>query len=95
MAIQIEQQQKSVSWVKIASAVIIVAVLFAGAYFLFFKKPELIEVVVPGQFEDLTQLSEIELNANELLESPQFQMLRQYSLDSSPPSPGKSNPFQP
>lgn len=95
MAIQIEQNQKSVSWVKVTLGIIIVAVIFAGAYFLFFKQPELIDVVAPGQFEDLTQISEISLDADELLNSPKFQMLRQYSIDSSTPTPGKGNPFQP
>lgn len=95
MAIQIEQEQKSVNWVKVTLGVIIVAVLFAGVYFLFFRQPELINVVAPGQFEDLAQISEINLNADELLNSPKFQMLRQYSIDSTVPSPGKGNPFQP
>lgn len=95
MAIEIEQQSSSVNWVTITSVAVIILVLFAGAYFLFFKSPELIDVVAPGDFESIKQISEIDLNAEDLLDSPKFRMLRQFSIDASPPEPGRANPFQP
>jgi len=95
MAISIEQDKKKTNWLNILLAIIIVVAIFAGAYFLFFKKPELIEVVVPGQFEDLTKISEIEFDPQGLLNSPEFKVLRQFQIDAELPEAGRSNPFSP
>lgn len=95
MAIQIEEEPKKVNWLGVITGVVIVAVLFVGAYLLFFKKPELIEVVAPGRVEDLSQLSRVQFNPEELLSSPEFRLLRQFGVEAAPPSAGRSNPFQP
>ena len=95
MAIIIEQEKKSVNWFGIITAIVIIGVLFAGAYFVLFTKPELIEIVVPGKVSDLSQLSQLSFNPEELLNSPQFKVLRQFDTDVTIPQPGRSNPFQP
>jgi hypothetical protein len=95
MAISIEQEKKKVNWLNIVLAIIIVGAIFIGGYFLFFKKPELIEVVVPGKFQDLSKLSAVEFNPQELLNSPKFKILRQFQVKTEPAKPGRSNPFQP
>ncbi|MEX2411137.1 MAG: hypothetical protein WD607_07155 [Candidatus Paceibacterota bacterium] len=94
MAIQVEQEAKSINWFGIILTTIVVGVVFVGAYFLFFKNPELIQVVVPGNPDNLTQVSQINFNPEELLSSPEFGLLRQYDSGISPPSPGRSNPFE-
>lgn len=95
MAISIEQEKKKVKWLNIIGAIIIVGAIFIGSYFLFFRKPELIEVVVPGQFQDLSKLSQVKFNPQELLSSPKFKILRQFQVKTQPETPGRSNPFQP
>ena len=95
MAIIIEQEKKSVNWFGIITAIVIIGVLFAGAYFVLFTKPELIEIVVPGKVSDLSQLSQLSFNPEELLNSPQFKVLKQFDTDVAIPQPGRSNPFQP
>jgi len=95
MAISIEQNNSSVNWFNIIVAGIIVIVVFAGTYFLFFKKPELIEVVAPGQFGNITEISKVDFKPQELLQSPEFKVLRQFESTASFPEPGRSNPFSP
>ncbi len=95
MAISIEQEKKKTNWLNVILVIIIIGAIFIGSYFLFFKKPELIEVVVPGKFQSLSKLSEVEFNPQELLSSPQFKMLRQFQVETELPEPGRSNPFEP
>jgi len=95
MAISIEQKKSSANWLNIILAIIIVTVIFAGGYFLFFKKPELIEVIVPTQLKDLSRLSEAEFNPQELLNSPEFKVLRQFQVEIEVSKPGRDNPFEP
>lgn len=95
MAITLEQERKPINWLSVLLTLIIVAVLFGGAYVLFFKKPELVEVVVPSKFENIQEISRLTFNPQELLTSPEFKLLKQYGGKISPPAPGRSNPFQP
>ncbi len=95
MAISIEEERKPTSWLSIILVIIIVVVLLAGGYFLFFKKPELIEVVAPGRVGDLSRISQLQFDPQELVNSPEFKLLRQFGVEITPPTPGRSNPFQP
>ena len=95
MAIIIEQEEKSVNWVAILSAAVIVAVIFLGAYLLFFKKPELIEVVVPGRLQEVSKISQVAFDPASVLDSPTFKLLKQYGGEIVTPSPGRNNPFRP
>ena len=94
MAINIEQEKKPVNWIGFFTACIVIAVLFFGGYFLFFKKPELIEIVVPGSLKDVSIISRISFDPESVVGSPTFRLLRQYATTISPPTPGKSNPFK-
>lgn len=95
MAILVEEEKKPVNWVAILTVIIIVIVIFLGAYLLFFKKPELIEVVAPGSLKNVSELSKISLDAGSVLDSANFKLLRQYTTNVKPPAPGRSNPFVP
>ncbi|MCP6720200.1 MAG: hypothetical protein KJI72_02685 [Patescibacteria group bacterium] len=95
MAITIEQEKKPVNWVAILTAVVIVVVLFIGTYFLFFKKPELIEIVTPGTLQDVSKISKLSFDPESVLNSPTFKLLRQYGTGVTVPTPGRSNPFKP
>ena len=64
-----------------------------GAYYVFFQKPELVEIAVPSDFKNTEQISKLELHPEEVLESPQFKNLRAYVTPLPLPETGKSNPF--
>ena len=95
MAITIEEEKKQVNWVGAVVGVVVAVSLFAAAYLLLFRKPELIEVVVPGRLETLRGVSQITFDPNELLQSPEFKILRQFGNEPATPTPGKINPFSP
>ena len=95
MAIIIEEEKKSGSWIGIAGTVIVVVIVFIGGYYLFFKQPELIEVVVPDQLNVLTQLSGAKIDPQAVVGSPTFKSLRDYSQPLETPPKGRANPFKP
>jgi flagellar basal body-associated protein FliL len=95
MAIVLEEEKKETNWVAVLIVIVIVAVLFAGVYFLFFKKPELIEVVAPKSLEDINKISQVSFNPQTVIEAPVFKLLRQYGTAVTPPTPGRPNPFKP
>ncbi len=95
MAIIVEQEKKPINWFNIAIVTVFVVVLFLLMYFVFFKKPELVEIVVPAKLQNLSQISQAQLDP-----TPVVNELNQYfsngaSQPISIPTPGRSNPFQP
>lgn len=96
MSIVIEEERKPVNWFALAIIFVVLGTLFFGSYFLFFQKPELIEVVVPTQLKDISQISELSFDPESIITSPVFQSLRQYT-DAIPRTqiPGRENPFEP
>lgn len=72
---------------------VIVAVLAVAAYYLFVKRPDLVDVVVPKNVQDIGQLSKIELLPNDVL-SIISGKLKSYVPPLPPPPPGSGvNPF--
>lgn len=95
MAIVLEQEKHPVNWVSLATAAVVIVSLFAGGYYLFFKKPELIETVTPEPVSDLSTISQIVFDPESVINSPTFKLLRQYETDIVIPPAGRSNPFRP
>lgn len=96
MAIILEHEKKQVSWIAVLTVFLALAVIFAGAYFLFFKRPEIIDIAIPKKFDDLNMISRISFNPDDVIQSPAFRSLRQYEIViTQTQAPGKANPFQP
>ena len=95
MAIVFEEEKKPTKWVAILSVSVIIIAIFAGSYYLFFKKPELIEVVAPRQLQNLSTLSKLSFDPESVINSPSFKLLRQYGTSIAQPTPGRNNPFRP
>lgn len=95
MAIVIEEEQRSSS-VNIVSLVIWIFALAAlglAAYYLFFKRPELIPITVPQNFKNTEELSNIELRAEDILSNLEFKNLQNHVTPLQPGSVGRSNPL--
>lgn len=73
--------------------VVAIAILGTGLYYLFFKKPELIAVVAPGNFKDTQEISKINLDPGQVVGNPRFQALKPRVTPLPPPTPGRPNPF--
>ena len=71
MAIIIEQDKKPVNWFNIIVIAPVIGIVFLVLYFIFFKKPELIDVVVPGDLSNINQLSQVQVDPRAGREFPQ------------------------
>lgn len=95
MAIILEKERTQINWITVLIIFLALLVVFTGAYFIFFKKPEFIDITTPKRFSDLDMISRISFDPNEVLQSPAFKSLRQYGDKITPTqTPGKANPFQ-
>lgn len=96
MAIIIEEEKSRASLVPILIWGVVVAIVIAAIYYLFFKRPELIPLPTPPSLVGIDKLVDIPFDPQEVTQNPAFQVLRQYvPLPSSTPSAGRPNPFLP
>lgn len=95
MAIIIEEKTNGNGIVTFLIWLAILGIITASAYYVFFKKPELVEFSAspPLTFNNIQQLSKISINSDQLINNPQFQALKQYVTVPSPENVGRSNPF--
>ncbi len=93
MAIVIEEQRERFGFLNVLFWLIILIILGYATYYIFFKKPELYEVVTPVNFENISQLVNINLDPSETVSSPQFQTLKQYFTPPTTVNTGRTNPF--
>lgn len=94
MAIILEEEKKSVNWFGLIAGIAAALVLVIGGYYLFFKKPELIEVVAPGPLQKIETLSKVApLDPQAVVNSSNFRSLRDYTSPLPKPVKGRANPF--
>ncbi len=93
MAIVVEEEKKSTNWITVLSVGAFLVIVFFGGYYLFFKQPELIDIVAPVELERIRAISEVNFNPRDVLDSPTFKTLRDFSGMLSTPRTGKANPF--
>lgn len=96
MAILLEEEKKPVNWFGIIAGIVVALIIVIGGYVLFFKKPDLIEVVVPQELQDITTLSKVPpLDPQAVVNSSNFKSLKDYTSPLPNPVKGRSNPFAP
>jgi hypothetical protein len=73
---------------------VIIAIIIVAAYYIFFASPASVIIVPSGSLQNIAPISQVNLNAQNVLNSQQFQSLQQYVATSSAPAPvGRTNPF--
>ena len=96
MAIVIESDRAPRSFGKIIVWLLILGVILFGAYYLFFKRPDVIpNLAAPSGFQEARQLSGIKLDPDAVVQNPAFQALKPQAPDQPTPETGRTNPFQP
>lgn len=95
MPVIIEEEKKPINWTTVIVTAVILIVLFVGGYYLFFQKPELIEVVAPRELQTITNISQVQFDPTGVVNSATFKLLRQYGTPVVPPAAGRDNPFEP
>ncbi len=93
MAIVVETKRNRGGVIAFVIWLLLITIVVAGAYYVFFKKPELISVPTPEGFEEAQRISKIRLNPQEVLDNPKFKSLRSYITPSEATAFGKANPF--
>ncbi len=94
MAVIIDEEKKPVNWLMLGIVIAVVVIVFVGGYYLFFKKPELIETVAPQELDRLNSLSQVSFDPAGVLNSSVFKALRQYTTPPVLPTAGRDNPFE-
>lgn len=97
MAILIEEENNRASIVKVFLWLLILIIIAVAGYYIFFAKPQLVEIVVPQnlQSKSIDSLAGINFNPQGVLNGEEFQSLKQYITPPKPGNAGKSNPFAP
>lgn len=95
MAIIIEEQKPPKNWGTVIAISAVIILIFAGVYFLFFKKPMLIEMVAPASLEKTKKLSQLKFDPAGIQNNEVFKSLRQYTTLPTAGELGRNNPFLP
>ena len=75
---------------------VILVVILVGAYYLFFKRPDVIpSLATPAAFQQANDLSGVKLDPGSVVQSTTFQALRPQVADMPVPATGRTNPFLP
>ena len=93
MAIIIEQEKRKINLFALSVVILIVAVIGAGTYYLFFASIPFVERVAPSRLQSLQELSAIKLQPEAIVNNPNFQILKQYINPVEIGETGKVNPF--
>ncbi len=95
MAIIVEQEKKPVNWFNIIMVVVVVAILFALVYFIFFNQPQFIDVVVPGNLSSIKEISQVQVDPTPVVSTLNKYFTGNYGTSLTVPTAGRTNPFQP
>ena len=97
MAIIVEEEnnKSSTGVIMVASWIVTLALIGAGAYYVFFANPQIIETALPSNFKNTQDISKITLRPEEVASNPFFKSLRTPIMPAYNPAPGKPNPFAP
>lgn len=93
MAIIVEEKTNGGGLMTFLVWLAILVIIVASVYYVFFKQPQLVEFASSESFKNIQQLSKISINSDQLINNPQFQLLKQYVTVSPPENVGRSNPF--
>lgn len=63
------------------------------AYYLFFGSTPLIETLIPARSQFIVEITKANLNPNEVISSPTFKSLKEYTLPLDTGGVGRPNPF--
>lgn len=98
MAILVEEEKKTSNGSALFGSVMIFIIIAAAAYYIFFASPPAVLVTPPPNFAIIAPIAQISFDPTSVLNSQNFQTLKQYIPEPSSTGPvpiGKTNPFMP
>lgn len=93
MAIIVKEKGQKSNWFGILTTLVIFAIIFVAAYFLFFISPPAIEIIIPQKLQPVIEISKIQFDPTSVINSPAFRSLRSYTGLPSVGQLGRENPF--
>ncbi|MBI2623750.1 MAG: hypothetical protein HYW65_04270 [Candidatus Liptonbacteria bacterium] len=88
-----EEQQNSVGIVTVLVWAVIVGVVVAATYYLFFKNPDFASFSTPENFRHTEALAKVDLDPERLMRSAAFLELKPYISLPQPTKMGRANPL--
>lgn len=96
MAIIVEEEKRNAGgFIGFLTWVLLIGVIAFAAYYIFFKKPEVVDVVIPANFENIGQISAKKLDPEVIKNDPVFGSLEPLATPPSSARIGRVNPFLP
>ena len=99
MAVVFEERKDRLAVVNIVGWIVILIIAAVAVYYIFFRWPEIVDVRVPPQFQNIQSIveSEVELSPESVINNPAFQIRRQHVPPPvvHPENFGRANPFIP
>ncbi len=98
MAILVEEEKKTSNASALFGGVVVFVVIAAAVYYIFLVQPPAVSVTPPPNFAVIAQIAQISFDPTSVLNSQNFQSLKQYIPEPSSTGPipvGKTNPFVP
>ena len=97
MAIIVEEEKSSINLIRLVGWLVVLGVIAAAAYYIFFAAPGIVKVTPPASFESISPAAQFTLQPEDVLNSPAFQALKAppFPLPTAqgPAQVGRTNPF--
>ncbi|RME61421.1 hypothetical protein D6779_00095 [Candidatus Parcubacteria bacterium] len=95
MAIVIEEDKRTATLISVAGWVAVLLFIAVAVYYVFFKRPDIIDERVPPHFEKVQEVSGINLKPETILDDPRFKLREMLVPSPQPGNLGRENPFLP
>jgi hypothetical protein len=93
MAINIAGEKQNNPIARVAVIVISVILLVFATYYLFFTSPPQIDVLVPVELQNISQISGLDVDPSEIIKSPEYKALKEQVGPPELGQFGRENPF--
>lgn len=95
MAIIVEEEKKGGGFIGFLTWILLIGVIAFATYYIFFKEPEKVEIIIPANFENITEISAKKIEPEVIQNDPVFKSLEALTTPPSSAKVGRVNPFLP
>lgn len=95
MAVIIEEERPKVNLPAALSWGIVLIIIVAAVYYIFVRRPDIVDVSIPPHLQNTQRISQIKLNPETITNNPKLQSRRKFVEPPVPGNLGRENPFIP
>ncbi len=88
-----EEGERKIDVISIVMWLSLLTLVGVAAYFIFFKRPDLVQIASPSDYQNIDPLANVSLDPTQVTNSDAFQSLQQYVPLPAPAETGRENPF--